>query len=130
MTRREATLELCVGECGSACCRTPAQLLRVRHDELERMLRLASKKKLPAPTYRQATIDRFGPLYEISMGAMGRCVFLQHSTGLCRIYAARPNCCRVFPHQPFRGCLVWPDDGTARFEVGPGEPREVPPDDH
>lgn len=123
--RLPADEHTCIALCGSACCRTPAQVLRVRADELARMQRLAEKKGLQAPTFRQVAVDQHGALFEISMGRMGRCVFLQHSTGLCRIYAARPNCCRVFPHQPFRGCLVWPDDGTARYEVTNGEPREV-----
>lgn len=123
--KREATLELCVGECGSACCRTPAMELRLTEGEARRLELLAAKKRIRLGPRRTLDVDA-AARFALGMGPMGRCSFLQDATGLCRIYPNRPACCRTFPHRPVAGCLVWPADGADR-ELAAGEPREVKP---
>lgn len=91
------------------------------------MLALAKKKGIPLKESDFIQHPNWPQGPTLKMGKNGRCRFLQHSTGLCRIYAARPGSCRRFPHEAFPGCLLNDAETSEKHPVpvGPGVPREL-----
>ena len=92
---RPPSLALCADECGAKCCKNRLVLLTPGE-----ATRLSSMGHAPIT---QGTNGRWAML------TIPTCVFLT-TENLCRIYAERPEACRVFPQRPASGCLVWPKD--------------------
>lgn len=103
----EPTVELCVDECGSKCCRTPSFYLPLKpHEE-------ALFEGYPIRNEVTIRNDKLGSKLKgrfISFqDTGGRCPHLDFA-GMCTIYEDRPDCCRAFPDEPVPGCLVWPSE--------------------
>lgn len=90
--KREPTVELCVGECGAACCKAPGRVF-LGTVEMRQLKRLGNIKVESA--------GRGKWLMEFD----GACLFLKDD--LCSIFENRPMACRRFPPKPTEGCLVW-----------------------
>lgn len=97
MWTQAATRELCVEQCGGACC---SMDLRVNMTKLE-AVRLA---KLAGETIIMS-FNKSRTKAPYSMNIKDGCRFLKN--GGCSIHEDRPNACRNFPHRPVDGCAVW-----------------------
>ena len=103
---REPSLETCAVECGARCCRGHVAYLTPEEGDRMRRLdpRVWVRDMAPQEVLRYAGNPRGHVLMDFRSGP---CVFLQ-ADKTCRIYADRPNACRVFPTAPHPNCLVWP----------------------
>lgn len=103
----QPSIEVCVDECGSKCCRTPNFYLPLKPEEE------ALFEGYPIRDEVAIRNDKIGGKLKgrfISFqDTGGRCPHLDF-TGLCTIYEDRPGCCRAFPDEPVAGCLVWPSE--------------------
>jgi Fe-S-cluster containining protein len=101
------TVEVCVDECGSKCCRTPSFYLPLKPEEE------ALFEGYPIRDTVVIRDDKIGGKLKGRFFSFqdngGRCPHLD-SRGLCSIYDTRPTCCRAFPDFPTPGCLVWPSE--------------------
>jgi Fe-S-cluster containining protein len=119
------TTDICISECGSACCRTPQMRVQLTHEEADRLAEIGRIIGVPA-AFHILGIPSGNPQVPdqvfMEMGPKGRCVFLDHASGKCRVYRDRPGACRRFPHHPVKGCLLNPGTEGQGVE-GNGVPR-------
>lgn len=99
------SIEVCVEQCGSKCCRTSSLFLQLRPEE-EALFD-------GYPIRNHMDVNQSNGVRKIKgrflwfQDTNGRCPHLK-SDGFCGIYDNRPTACRGFPAQPTPGCLVWP----------------------
>jgi Fe-S-cluster containining protein len=98
---REPSEQVCIVECGSRCCQAPGMEMSLTGDGVRRLRLLATREGVDFEPVRVHTKNDAWTL------PLNPCVFLDER-GYCRIYDDRPDACRVFPHKPFQGCLVYP----------------------
>ena len=91
--------DLCVTQCGGACCRAPGSVLLTRA-EVERLAKRSASDLI--------LYDEGGDQHRLNFSDhQGRCPMLQWNSE-CRIYEDRPAACRAYPSRPDPRCAVWP----------------------
>ena len=88
------SLEIC-RNCGAACCRWPGHVLLTAAD----ITALAQQVGLSETDFiqRHTILAKNRAQLSLMEQASGACCFL-NPDNTCRIYAARPQQCREFPH--------------------------------
>lgn len=98
----EAASRVCMEQCRAMCCRGPL-ILRLEADEIAGFRRAAAG--LGVAAHITPAADGSGRLLFLEHPGE-RCPMLDADTAACRIYAARPKCCREFPRKPEPGCAI------------------------
>lgn len=99
--RQPPSLDLCAKECGARCCKAPGSIRLSRREALK--LNTWAGREL---NYRHTGTESV--LMNFSENG-GQCPMLAPDNS-CRIYPYRPVGCHLFPQQPYRDCLVWPEE--------------------
>ena len=98
----EAASAICMGQCRAQCCRGPL-VLAITEEEVSRLASLGELLAVDVTIIRNP--DGSGQIRFLDHPGE-HCPFLDGATWACRIYADRPQRCRLFPQGPTPGCAI------------------------
>jgi Fe-S-cluster containining protein len=101
----EPSVDLCITQCQSKCCRTSSLFLTLQPEEEHLFSGYRIRNEML--TNDNGLSRKLKGRFFWFMDTNGRCPHLD-SNGYCTVYEQRPEACRSFPYEPVPGCLVWP----------------------